>query len=345
MSEKRHARKMRNERVNIVRGTELSCCDQISAVFVFEDRGSWIIRYGLNCGASPVPSQWGTSEISKNMRNSELYANQTQKTIRRPRFSHMILMCAYKTFKLDILGRIKLFWSNAKWDEDSKRTWPQGPESHGCDNDGKFICWQPSCCFIRLQFFGVRKRSVMVWKGQADEPFDRFWIMSRRNSQREPTQRSRSTYTLRVGERKTEQNRMKDSSAENIKQTIISGSRPARSKLRSHRLRIPAFTRFSSHAWTHRVFLTMASMIVNLRIYVQIILQNTEKLRKGSWRNYLHKKKNPTKQEVRKLSSFYLFGQHCKKVMFFLTILCLVFQYKRLNIFNSRYIYSRSKTE
>lgn len=45
MSEKRHARKLRNECVNIVRGTELSCCDLISAlnstaVFVFEERGS-----------------------------------------------------------------------------------------------------------------------------------------------------------------------------------------------------------------------------------------------------------------------------------------------------------------
>ncbi len=49
-----------------------------------------------------------------------------------------------------------------------------GPESHGYANDGKFICRQPSRCFIRLLFFSERKRSVMVWKGQADEPFDRF---------------------------------------------------------------------------------------------------------------------------------------------------------------------------
>lgn len=67
-----------------------------------------------------------------------------------------------------------------------RQTWLQGPEpfsqlESGCANKHpKSISRSvtPTAFSIRLLFFCERKRSVMLWKGQADESFDRFWILS-----------------------------------------------------------------------------------------------------------------------------------------------------------------------
>lgn len=67
-----------------------------------------------------------------------------------------------------------------------RQTWLQGPEpfsqlESGCTNKHpKSISrsFTPTAFSIRLLFFCERKRSVMLWKGQADESFDRFWILS-----------------------------------------------------------------------------------------------------------------------------------------------------------------------